>query len=136
MSPKAHEKSHPDVTIAASYAGSKIIATQIANGAAADVVVMSWPAVEAAGPGLDPRVVIFKNLTAIGVNKSGVGKVHEGRDLDKPGLRLVGGTPGSIVASFQAEAVEKMTARYGKDFASKFEANVIGKKPARSKSWK
>lgn len=77
MSPKDHEKSHPDVTIAASYAGSKIIATQIANGAEADVVVMSWPAVEAVGPGLDPPVVIFKNRTAIGVNKSGVGKVHE-----------------------------------------------------------
>ena len=35
---KAYEKSHPDVTISPSFAGSKIIAAQIANGAAADVV--------------------------------------------------------------------------------------------------
>lgn len=125
---KAYEKAHPDVMISATYAGSKIIAAQIANGAAADIVIMSQPAVAAAGAGLDSPIVIFKNRTAIGVNKSGAEKIHDARDLAKPGLRLVGGTPGSIVAGYQNETVEKMTAHYGKDFAGKYAANVIDNK--------
>ena len=125
---KAYEKSHPDVSISASFVGSKIIAAQIANGAAADIVVMAQPTLSAAGGGLDNPVIVYRNRTAIGVNKSASSKVKEAKDLAKPGVHIAEGTPGSTVAGFEAEAVAKMTAHYGKDFQVKYDANVATKK--------
>jgi len=125
---KAYEKTHPDVTISSSFVGSKIIAAQIANGAAADVVVMAQNTVAATAGGLDSPTVVYRNRTAIGVNKASAGKIHEAKDLAKPGMKLAEGTPGSTVAGFEAEAVAKMAAHYGKDFQAKYDANVIGKK--------
>lgn len=125
---KAYEKSHPDVTISPSFAGSKIIAGEIASGAAADVVVMAQPNVAGTNGGLDSPVVIFRNRTAIGVNKASSAKVKEAKDLAKQGIRIAEGTPGSTVATFEAAAVAKMTAHYGADFGTKYEANVATKK--------
>ena len=124
----AYEKTHPEISVSSTYTGSKIIASQIANGATADIVLISQPTVQAAGPGLDAVTVVFKNRTAIGVSKSSASKIHEARDLAKPGLRLVGGTLGSIVAGFQSAAMEKLAAHYGKEFETKYEANKIGNK--------
>jgi molybdate transport system substrate-binding protein len=125
---KTYEKSHPDVTISASFAGSKIIAGEIASGAAADVVLMAQPTVGATNGGLDSPVVVFRNRTAIGVNKSAAAKIKEPKDLAKAGVRVAEGTPGSTVAGFEADAVAKMTAHYGKDFGVKYGGNVATKK--------
>jgi molybdate transport system substrate-binding protein len=125
---KAYEKSHPDVTISASFAGSKIIAGEIASGAAADIVLMAQPTVGATNGGLDTPVVVFRNRTAIGVNKSAAAKIKDPKDLVKVGVRIAEGTPGSTVAGFEADAVAKMTAHYGKDFGVKYGGNVATKK--------
>ena len=125
---KAYEKSHPDVTISPSFAGSKIIAGEIASGANADVVLMAQPTVGATNGGLDTPVVVFRNRTAIGLNKSAAAKIKEPKDLAKAGVRIAEGTPGSTVAGFEADAVAKMTAHYGKDFGVKYYGNVTIKK--------
>ena len=125
---KLYEKLHPDITIDASYVGSKIIAAQIASGAAADVVVIAQPNFAAASSGLDTPVVVYRNRTAIGVNKSAAAKVKDAKDLAKPGVHIAGGTPGSTVAVNESEAVAKLSAHYGKDFQAKYDANVVTKR--------
>ena len=124
----AYTKSHPDVSFNSSFTGSKIIASELASGAQADVVIMAQPNVAGAGSAVENPVVIFNNRTAIGVNKSSSSKVTSPKDLIKPGIKIAAGTSGSTVAGFQDAAVAKMTAHYGKDFSSKYEANVIGRK--------
>ena len=129
----AYTKSHPDVTFNVSFNGSKIIASELASGAQVDVVMMAQPNVASAGSAVENPVVILNNRTAIAVNKSSTSKVTLPKDLIKPGIKLGAGVPGSTVAGFQDAAVAKMTAHYGKDFASKYEANVVGKKTDTSK---
>ena len=124
----AYEKSHPDITISATYVGSNVIAKEIASGAAADVVLIAVPAIAASGGGLDSPALVYTNRAAIGVNKAATGKIKEAKDLMKPGVKIAEGTVGSTTGTWEAQVVEKMAAHYGKDFATKYDANVVGKK--------
>ncbi len=123
----AYEKSHPDITISATYVGSNVIAKEIASGAAADVVLIAVPAIAASGGGLDSPALVYTNRAAIGVNKAATGKIKEAKDLMKPGVRIAEGTVGSTTGTWEAQVVEKMSVHYGKDFATKYNANVVGK---------
>jgi molybdate transport system substrate-binding protein len=124
----AYEKSHPDISVSATYVGSNVIAKEIASGAAADVVLIAQPAIKDTAGGLDSPVLVYTNKAAIGVNKSAVGKIKEAKDLMKPGVKIAEGTAGSTTGTWEAQVVDKMTAHYGKDFATKYGANVVGKK--------
>jgi len=124
----AYEKSHPDISVSATYVGSNVIAKEIASGAAADVVLIAQPAIKDSASGLDSPVLVYTNKAAIGVNKSAVGKIKEAKDLMKPGVKIAEGTVGSTTGTWEAQVVDKMTAHYGKDFATKYAANVVGKK--------
>ncbi len=124
----AYEKSHPDISVSASYVGSNVIAKTVASGSAADIVLIAEPAIAASGGGLDSPVHVYTNRAAIGVNKSAAGKIKEAKDLMKPGVKIAEGSPGTTTGTWEAQVVEKMTAHYGKDFGTKYEANVVGKK--------
>ena len=124
----AYEKSHPDISVSATYVGSNVIAKEIASAAAADVVLIAQPAIKDSGSGLDSPVLVYTNKAAIGVNKSAMSKIKEAKDLMKPGVKIAEGTVGSTTGTWEAQVVDKMTAHYGKDFATKYAANVVGKK--------
>lgn len=123
----AYEKTHPNVSVQASYAGSKIIMAQVDQGAAADVIVVSSSAIGPAA-GVESAQPIFKNHTAVVVAKAAAGKVHDAKDLGKPGVRVVAGVPGSVAAGFETETLAKLSGLYGKDFPAKYAENVVSKK--------
>jgi molybdate transport system substrate-binding protein len=125
----AYEKSHPGITIETDYAGSKIIVAQIQQGAAADVVLINTSsATGELASFLDTPTTVFKNHTAIAVAKGAAGKIHDAKDLAKPGVRIGAGTPGSVPASYEGDTVEKLAKAYGKDFTAKYNANVTATK--------
>ena len=124
----AYGKTHPDIAVSPTYVGSNVIAREVSSGAAIDMVLIAQPALAAAGSGLDTPVAIFTNRAAIGVNKTASAKIREVKDLLKPGVRIGGGAAGTTTGAWEAQVVEKMAAHYGKDFATKYDANVVGKK--------
>jgi len=124
----AYEKGHPGITIETDYAGSKIIVAQIQQGAAADVILINTSSTPDIINLLDSPVTVFKNHTALAVSKGSVGKIHDGKDLIKPGIRIGAGTPGSVPASYENDTVANMAKVYGKDFTEKYAANVTATK--------
>lgn len=120
----AFQKQHPDVAVQPSFAGSKVIAAEVAQGAAADVVLLAEPVARDMGGALDGITPVMRNHTAIVVAKSAEGKIHGAADLVKKGVRLGGGTPGSNIAKLDDETVAKLAHDFGADYAAKFAANV------------
>jgi molybdate transport system substrate-binding protein len=122
----AYEKSHPDIVIDSQYAGTKIIAAQIEQGAVVDVVLIATSsATGELANYLDSPVLVLKNHTAVAVTKSAAGKIHDAKDLIKPGIRIGAGTTGSVTYSFEADTVANLSKAYGKDYATKYAANVV-----------
>jgi molybdate transport system substrate-binding protein len=130
---RAFEKTHPDVTIQTSYAGSKVIAAQIQQGAALDLVLISDTVVNEIGGALTDLTPVDKNHTAIVVSMAAAAKIHGAADLVKNGVRLGGGTPGSVIGRTGAQTVEKIAKRLGGDYAAKFAANVTTTKTDNAK---
>jgi molybdate transport system substrate-binding protein len=120
----AFEKTHPDVVVQTSFAGSKVIAAQVQQGAAVDVVLISDTVVSDLGGTLTGVTPIDRNHTAIVVSTAAAAKIHGPADLVKSGIRLGGGTPGSVIARTGAQTVAKIAKRLGGDYAAKFAANV------------
>jgi molybdate transport system substrate-binding protein len=129
----AFEKTHPDVTIQTSYAGSKVIAAQIQQGAALDLVLISDTVVSDLGGALTDLTPVDKNHTAIVTSIAGAAKIHSAADLVKNGVRLGSGTPGSVIGRTGTQTVEKIAKRLGGDYAAKFAANVTTTKTDNAK---
>jgi len=129
----AFEKAHPEISIQTSYAGSKVIAAQIQQGAAVDFVLISESVVRDLGGALTDVTPMDRNHTAIVVSTAAAAKIHGPADLIKSGVRLGGGTPGSNVDRVAAETVGKIAKRLGGDFAAKFAANVTSTKTDNAK---
>lgn len=129
----AFEKAHPDVTIHTSYAGSKVIAAQIQQGAAVDLVLISDTVVSDLGGALTDLTPVDKNHTAIVVSMAAAAKIHSAADLVKNGVRLGSGTPGSVIGRTGTQTVEKIAKRLGGDYAAKFAANVTTTKTDNAK---
>jgi molybdate transport system substrate-binding protein len=124
-----YEKTHPGVTIETDYAGSKIIVAQIQQGAAADVILINTSSMTGElASFLDSPTTVFKNHTALAVSKGSAAKVHDAKDLAKPGIRIGAGTPGSVPASYENDTVTNLSKAYGKDFGVKYAANVTATK--------
>jgi molybdate transport system substrate-binding protein len=121
-----YEKSHPGLKIAVSAAGSKVIAAQIAQGAAADLVLIS-DAVAASMTGVEKPVNVYTTHTVLAVSKSGAAKVKTPKDLANAGVRLGSGTPNSVTEQFANDTFARIG---GPDFVAKAQANVITKKTA------
>jgi len=120
----AYEKSHPGITISTTYAGSKDIGVQVTSGAGVDVVILGTPKAATLTANLDGTEVVFKEHTAIAVAKSAAGKVKSAQDLIKPGVRIGKGVKGTFAGDVQQAVLERLGSAYGKDFETKYEANV------------
>ncbi|MBV8580086.1 MAG: molybdate ABC transporter substrate-binding protein [Candidatus Eremiobacteraeota bacterium] len=127
----AFEKSHAGVHVQPVFGGSQNIAAQLATGAPADMLVGGPSTMGPVSAKLGPAVPLLSFRMAVIVPK-GSTKVRGLRDLAKPGLRLVLGSPGSPQARFAHTVLSKAEAKYGADFERKVMANVVTTKSAES----
>ncbi|MGI8335868.1 molybdate ABC transporter substrate-binding protein [Actinomadura scrupuli] len=90
---KAFETAHPGVKVTFSFGGSSTLATQITQGAPADVFAAASPAtmktVTDAGLADGPPQVFVRNRLEIVTPADNPGKVTSLKDLTKPGLKVV-----------------------------------------------
>ncbi|MDB5028414.1 MAG: molybdenum transporter, periplasmic molybdate-binding protein, partial [Candidatus Eremiobacteraeota bacterium] len=127
------QKKHPDVSVQASFAGSKVIAAQIKQGAAADVVLIADPVMQTMTGDVDGSTSVVRNHTTIIVSKSAAGKIHSAADLVAKGIRLGGGTPGSNIAKLTEETLAQLAKHLGADYATKYAANITTTKTDNAK---
>jgi molybdate transport system substrate-binding protein len=88
---KEFEKQHPGTTVELNFGASSDLATQIANGAPADVFASASPTnmdqVVSAGDAHDPRRFAV-NTMEIAVPRTNPGRVHALSDLARPGVTV------------------------------------------------
>jgi len=118
-----YEKTHPGTHVQVSIAGSTVIAAQLAQGAAADLVVINRR-VAATVPQLEAPQDVFAEHTIVVATK-GSTKVRSARDLAAPGVRLAGGTAGSFAETIQSETVARLAGEYGPAYVAKYKANIV-----------
>ncbi|MET1086702.1 MAG: molybdate ABC transporter substrate-binding protein [Arthrobacter sp.] len=122
---KAYETRHPGSTVALSFAGSADLATQISQGAPADVFAAAdtknMDKLQQAGMvEADPRI-FATNTLAIAVPTGNPAGIRSFADLAKPGTRLVRCAP-QVPCGAAAAAVENQT---GTDLSPVSEENSV-----------
>lgn len=128
---EAFEARHPGVTVRFNFAGSQVLATQIEQGARADVLATAdqrWMryAVERKLLVGEPGVFARNRLVVV-IPRSNPGHLDRLQDLARPGLKLVLAGPQVPVGGYSREALRRLakTRGFGKDFARLALANVV-----------
>ena len=129
---KAFEANNSGVTVAFNYAGSQILATQLKQGASADVFASAdqknMQTVQDAGLMNNSSITIFaQNKLSIIVPTGNPASITSLTDLAKPGVKLDicnSSVPcGSYTLQMLAKAFNSTS--YGSSFVNSFKANVI-----------
>lgn len=125
------EEANPDLSIAFNFAGSQQLATQLAEGADADVFASAnasqMMVAEDAGV-IDGEPVIFvRNRLAIIVPIDNPADVQEPADLAMDGLKLVVANPDVPVGGYTLDMLGKLSddPAFGSDFRANVEANFV-----------
>jgi molybdate transport system substrate-binding protein len=129
----AYETTHPGVALTVATGSSAALATQVEQGAPADVFLSA----DAANPrrlvdgGLaDGDAVVFaRNELAIIVPAGNPGNVSSPADLARPGLRVVAAGDAVPITIYATELVANLAAEPGfpPDFAAAYAANVVSR---------
>jgi molybdate transport system substrate-binding protein len=118
------------VSLRFNFAGANVLATQILQGAPADVFASAnqeWMANVAAGGKLAaPAAVFARNRLVMIVPRTNPAKIASAADLGKPGVKLVLEAPMVPAGKYARDAFKAMSAdpAYGADFAARVEASV------------
>ncbi len=127
----ALQAANPDLEITFNFAGSQALATQLTQGADADVFASAnstqMKAAQDGGVIVGDPVVFTRNRLVIVVPKDNPGAITQPGDLAKSGLKIVIAAPDVPVGKYTLEMLDKMSAdpSFGGDFRSKVEANVV-----------
>jgi len=121
----SYEKSHPDVRVHVDYAASGVTLAQIKNGAPIDLVFLPDLLVAKESALFDESALAFQTHTEIIVSKQSASKIHTPKDLGNKGIRLGGGTAGSVVEGFQTKMLTNLERTFGPDLAARYKANVV-----------
>ena len=120
------EAEHSGVTVQLNFDGSATLATQIVQGAPADVFASAdedqLQVVVDAGLAAQPALFATNRLSVITPPE---GRVKRLQDLAQPGVLLVLAAPEVPVGKYAREALEKMNARYGADFSARVLKNLV-----------
>jgi molybdate transport system substrate-binding protein len=113
------------------FAGSQALATQIQQGAPADVFASAAEEEmnTAVKDGLvsGKPVVFVKNREVIMVPKDNPANIQSLEDLSKPGIKLVLAAEGVPAADYAAEILDKADKVYGPDFKQEILSNVVSR---------
>lgn len=121
------EGQHPGVLVRLGFDGSSTLATQILQGAPADIFASADEnqmrvVLEAGLTVGEPRVFASNRLVVITAEGS---PVTSPEDLAEPGVLVVLAAPDVPVGRYAREALEKMNGRYGADFSERVLANLV-----------
>jgi len=125
------EEANPDLTIEYNFGGSPQLATQLAEGADADVFASANAAQMTAAQDaetIDGEPVVFvRNRLAIIVPSDNPAEIQEPADLAQEGLKLVVANPDVPVGGYTLEVLDNMSAdpTFGEDFRASVEANFV-----------
>lgn len=121
------EAQHEGTEVLLNFDGSSTLATQITQGAPADIFASADEAqmqvvADAGIAGGEPRVFADNRLVLITAEGSPVTNLE---GLAEPGVLLVLAAPDVPVGNYAREALEKMNAAYGADFSKRVLANLV-----------
>lgn len=125
------EDANPDLTIEYNFAGSQALATQLGEGADADVFASANKTQMAAAQDADridgEPVIFVRNRLAIIVPKDNPAGITEPADLANEGVKLVVANPDVPVGGYTLDTLDKMSAdpTFGADFRTKVGANIV-----------
>ena len=127
----AFETQNPDVDITFNFAGSSTLATQITQGAPADVFasadIVQMQTVVDAGLVSGEAVIFTRNrLVIITPQDSDITTLE---DLTQPGVLLVLAEANVPAGRYSREILEKLNTTYGEDFSEKVLANLVSEEP-------
>lgn len=127
----AFETQNPDVDITFNFAGSSTLATQITQGAPADVFasadIVQMQTVVGAGLVSGEAVIFTRNrLVIITPQDSDITTLE---DLTQPGVLLVLAEANVPAGRYSREILEKLNTTYGEDFSEKVLANLVSEEP-------
>lgn len=125
------EGANPDLSITYNFAGSQQLATQLAEGADADVFASAnatqMKAAQDAGTIDGEPVVFVRNRLAIIVPADNPADIQEPADLANDGVKLVVAAEAVPVGAYTLDMLDTMSAdpAFGADFRSQVEANIV-----------
>ena len=128
----AFQTAHPNVTITYNFAGSQALATQINQGAPADVFASANQTqmnvvVNAGGADASASKVFAKNLLLVITPKNNPGQISTLQDLAKPGLKIVLAAATGPAGQYAADFLTKASAdpSFGADYKANVTKNVV-----------
>lgn len=125
------EDANPDLSIEFNFAGSQALATQLLEGAPADVFASANNAqmtVAVDGGRVEAEPVTFiRNRLAIIVPADNPANIQEPADLANEGIKMVVANPDVPVGNYTLQILDTMSAdpAFGADFRSRVEANIV-----------
>lgn len=124
---KAFEKSHPGTTVRFNFAGSQVLATQIEQGAKADVFASAdqrWMKYAEDKGLVDGAPVVFaRNQLVVVIPKSNPGQVSRLQDLGRPGVKLVLAGRQVPAGAYAREALTRLKTAPG--FSKNYHQHVL-----------
>ena len=121
----SYEKTHSGITISQTYAGSKIVQSEVTQGAQIDVVILSSDVGSKISSLFDEKRSLYKDHTTIAISNGAAAKINDPKDLGKPGVRIGAGSPNSVTEEFEYATVLKLANHIGQDFPKKYHANIL-----------
>jgi molybdate transport system substrate-binding protein len=124
---KRFEKSHPGVTVQFNFAGSQVLATQLEQGARADVFASAdqrWIKYAEDKKLLSNTPAVFaRNRLVVVLPKLNPGGIEKLQDLSRPGIKLVLAGRQVPVGAYSREALIRLDSAPG--FPKKFDQLVL-----------
>jgi molybdate transport system substrate-binding protein len=128
----AFQTAHPNVTVTFNFAGSQALATQINQGAPADVFASANQTqmkvvVTAGGADASASQVFAKNLLLVITPKNNPGQISTLQDLAKPGLKIVLAAATVPAGQYAVDFLTKASAdpSFGADYKANVTKNVV-----------
>jgi molybdate transport system substrate-binding protein len=125
------EDDHPGLEITFNFAGSQQLATQLADGAGADLFASANTAQMKAARDADvisaEPVIFTRNRLAIVVPADNPAGITAPIDLAKEGIKLVIANPDVPAGQYALDSLDKMSAlpEFGPDFRERVERNIV-----------
>lgn len=124
---KAFMKAHPGTTVKFNFAGSQVLATQIEQGAKADVFASAdqrWMKYAEDKGLIDGAPVVFaRNQLVVVIPRSNPGQVGKLQDLARPGVKLVLAGRQVPAGAYAREALSRLKGAPG--FPRAYDQNVL-----------
>lgn len=125
-------KNETNTSVVFNFDGSQALATQMINGAYADVFISAntkqMDVVKDAGLMNNSSVMTFtENKLSLIVPKNNPGKIRDLKDLAKPGIKVVIGTEDVPVGDYAMQIINNLgnDSAFGPEYKSKVLANVV-----------